>query len=150
MNRSQPSGALEAALRAELAPDPSPTAAAEIDRRVSVALADWPAGVAGARVEHRRRHRSIALAPMTALVAALVLGTVAVMAALVLTAEDQRVYDLTACMRDRGWEVADPNVEGGTGHVLPAFPTIVDENRQAAFNADLEECATNVGIPLER
>jgi len=75
---------------------------------------------------------------------------VVVAAALVLTADDQRMYDVTACMRNRGWEVADPNVEDGTGHVVPGFSTTVDDARQQAFNADLEECATNAGIPLER
>jgi hypothetical protein len=87
---------------------------------------------------------------MVALVAAFVLGTVVAAAALVLTAEDQRVYDLTGCMENRGWEVANPNVESGTGHVTPGFSTIVDPSQQQAFNADFEDCATEVGIPFER
>jgi len=60
------------------------------------------------------------------------------------------VFDVTACMRDRGWNVADPNVENGTGHVVPGFSTIVDDASQQAFNDDLEDCATNAGVPLER
>lgn len=130
----------------ELQLSPSPTAAATIDRRITVALGAQPFG--GDRAERWRRR--LTLAPIAAVVAALVLGTVVVAAALVLTADDQRVYDVTACMRSRGWEVADPNVEDGTGHVVPGFSTTVDDARQQAFNADLEECATNAGIPLER
>lgn len=97
-----------------------------------------------------RRLRRFTVAPVAALVAALVLGTVVVAAALVLTAEDQRVYDLTACMRARGWQVADPNTENGTGHVVPSFSSVVSGGDQQAFNADLEACATEAGIPLER
>jgi hypothetical protein len=147
VDESQTSSSLEAALGVEFGVDPSPAAAAAIDRRMATALGARPrsAGAAGGS----SRLRTITLAPLTAVIAALVLGILVVAAALILTAEDQRVYDLTACMRDRGWEVADPDVEGGSGHVVPGFPTIVEESRQAAFNADLEQCATNAGIPLE-
>jgi len=145
VNRIHSSTPLEDALRAELQAAPSPAAAASIDRRVSAALAQsWTAS------ETTRRLRQLAIAPMVALVAAFVLGTVVAAAALVLTAEDQRVYDLTACMENRGWEVANPNVESGTGHVTPGFSTIVDPSQQQAFNADFEDCATEVGIPFER
>ncbi len=145
MNRIHSWTPLEDALRAELQDGPSPAAAASIDRRVSAALAQsWTAS------ETTRRLRQLAIAPMVALVAAFVLGTVVAAAALVLTAEDQRVFDLTACMENRGWEVANPNVEAGSNHVIPGFSTIVDPSQQQAFNADLEDCATGVGIPLER
>jgi hypothetical protein len=113
---------------------------------VASALAEPSAVSAGAT----RRLRQFAVAPFVAAVAALVLGAVIATAALVLTAEDQRVIDLTACMRERGWDVADANVEGGTGHVVPGFSTIVDGSQQRAFNADLEICATIAGIPIER
>jgi hypothetical protein len=147
VHESQQSSWLEAALVVEFGVDPSPAAAAAIDRRVTTALDAWPrtAGVAAGG----SRLRTITLAPITAVIAALVLGILVAAAALILTAEDQRVFDLTACMRDRGWEVADPNVDGGSGHVVPGFATIVEEDRQAAFDADLEECATNAGIPFE-
>lgn len=138
---------LEDALRTEFGFDPSPATASAIDRRVTAALAA-PALALDSRPGTGRRVRPMTVAPLAAIVAAVVLGTV-IVAALALTAEDQRVYQLTACMRDRGWEVADPKVEGGTGHVRPGFSTIVDESRQAAFNADLEACARDVGIPLE-
>ncbi len=145
MNRIHTSTTLEDALRAELQDGPSPAAAASIDRRVSAALAQ-----SSTASETTRRLRQLTIAPMAALVAAFVLGTVVAAAALVLTAEDQRVYDLTGCMENRGWEVANPNVESGTGHVTPGFSTIVDPSQQQAFNADFEECATEVGIPFER
>jgi len=90
------------------------------------------------------------VAPVVAVVLGLALGTAVVAAALVLTAEDQRVFDLTACMRGQGWDVADPNVENGTDHVVPGFSAILDETQQQAFNADLEACATEAGIPAER
>jgi hypothetical protein len=147
VDESQQLSSLEGALVVEFGVGPSPAAAAAIDRRVTTALDAWPRTVGAAAGGSRLR--TIMLAPVTAVIAALVLGTLIVAAALVLTAEDQRVFDLTACMRDRGWEVADPNVEGGSGHVVPGFPTIVEEARQAAFNADLEECATDAGIPFE-
>ena len=81
-----------------------------------------------------------------AFVAALVLGTVVVAAALVLTAEDQRVYDLTACMRTRGWQVAYPNTENGTGHVVPGFSSVVSGGDQQAFNADLDSLRRGPGV----
>jgi hypothetical protein len=137
---------LEDALRSVLRPGPSPAAAAAIDRRVSAALAEPSAVPAGAT----RRLPQLAAAPVVALVAALVLGTVVAAAALVLTAEDERVIDLTACMHERGWDVADADAEGGTGHVVPGFSTTVDRSQQQAFNADLETCATNAGVPVER
>jgi hypothetical protein len=146
VDRPETSTTLEDALRSELRSGPSPAAVAAIDRRVSAALAE-PSDVS-ARTTHRLRR--FAVAPVVALAAALVLGTVIATEALVLTAEDQRVIDRTACMRERGWDVADANVEGGTGHVVPGFSTIVDESQQQAFNADLETCATNAGIPIER
>ncbi len=145
MNRIHSSTPLEDALRAELHDSPSPAAAASIDRRVSAALAQSSTASEGTT----RRLRQLTMAPMVALAAAFVLGTVAA-AALVLTAEDQRVFDLTACMENRGWEVANPNVEAGSNHVIPGFSTIVDPSQQQAFNADLEDCATEVRIPLER
>ena len=138
--------AVEEALLAELQAGPSPAAAAAIDRRVTEAFASGAGGV----VHDRGWLRRMTVAPVVAVVLAIALGTAMVAAALVLTAEDQRVFDLTACMRAQGWDVADPNVEGGTDHVVPGFSTIVDESQQEAFNADLEACATEVGIPLER
>ena len=146
MNRIHSSTPLEDALRAELQAAPSPAAAASIDRRVSAALAQSSTASEGTT----RRLRQLTIAPMVAVVAALVLGTVVAAAALVLTAEDQRVFDLIACMENRGWEVANPNVEAGSNHVVPGFSTIVDPSQQQAFNADLEDCATEVGIPFER
>jgi hypothetical protein len=137
---------IEAALHAELHSEPSPAAATAIDRRVTIALASDVFGV-GQRAGFLRR---MTVAPVVAVVLALALGTVMVTAALVLTADDQRVFDLTACMRAQGWDVADPNVENGADHVVPGFSTIVDEAQQEAFNADLEACATDVGIPMER
>ena len=91
-----------------------------------------------------------AVAPVMAVLGTLLLSAVIAVAAMVLTAEDQRVLDLTACMRERGWDVADANLDGGTGHVVPGFPTIVDGSQQEAFNADLFTCATTVGIPVEQ
>ena len=93
--------------------------------------------------------RRMTVTSVAAIVLAVALGT-ALVAALVLTAEDQRVFDLTACMGAQGWDLADPNVENGTDHVVPGFSTIVDEAKQEAFNADLESCAMDAGIPLER
>jgi hypothetical protein len=145
VDRPHASKTVEDALRGELQSGPSPAAVAAIDRRVKTALRA-PSGSRGTA----RQLRRMTLAPVAALVAAVVLGAVVVAAALVLTAEDQRVFDVTACMRDRGWNVADPNVENGTGHVVPGFSTIVDDASQHAFNADLEDCATNAGIPLVR
>lgn len=144
MDRSHSAGSLEEALRSELLASPSPAVAAGIDRRVAAALDRRALGVAPTRGRLRR----LTLAPVAAVVA-LVLATVAVAAALVLTAEDQQVYDMTTCMRDRGWQVVDPNVENGTGHVVPGFSTIVDKAQQPAFNADLEQCANDVGIPFQ-
>jgi hypothetical protein len=144
--RPETSMTLENVLRSELRSGPSPAAAAAIDRRVKAALAERSAAWPGATGRMRR----FAAVPVLAVVAALVLGTVIATAALVLTAEDQRVLDLTACMRERGWDVADANLDGGTGHVIPGFPTIVDGSQQDAFNADLETCAAIVGIPVER
>jgi len=146
VDRLEPSMTLEDALRSELRSGPSSAAVAAIDRRVSAALAQ-PSAVS---VAATRRLRRFAVAPIVAVVGALVLGAVIATAALVLTAEDQRVIDLTACMRERGWDVADANVEGGTGHVVPGFSTIVDGSQQEAFNADLGTCATEAGIPIER
>lgn len=146
MERTPDPRAVEAALHAELQSGPSPAAAAAIDRRVTDALASDAIGV-GERGGWLRR---MTVAPVAAVVLAIALGTAMVAAALVLTAEDQRVFNLTACMRAQGWDVADPNVENRTDHVVPGFSTIVDEARQEAFNADLEACATDVGIPLER
>lgn len=149
MHRPDHPSSLEDALRTEFGFfDPSPATASAIDRRVTAALAA-PAQALDARLGTGRRARPMTVAPLAAIVAAVVLGTV-IVAALASTAEDQRVHQLTACMRDRGWEVADPNGEGGTGHVVPGFPSIVDESRQAAFNTDLEACARDAGIPLER
>ena len=90
------------------------------------------------------------VAPVAAVVLAIALGTAIVAAALVLTAEDHRVFGLTACMRAQGWDVADPDIQNGTDHVVPGFSTIVDGAQQEAFNADLQACAADVGIPLER
>lgn len=137
---------IEESLLAQLQAGPSPTTAAAIDRRVTAALDSESVGVDGAGSWLRR----MTVAPMAAVVLAFALGAAVVAAALVLTAEDQRVFDLTACMRAQGWDVADPNVENGTDHVVPGFSTIVDEAQQDAFNADLEACATDAGIPLER
>lgn len=137
---------IEESLLAQLQAGPSPPTAAVIDRRVTAALDSESVGVDGAGSWLRR----MTVAPMAAVVLALALGAAVVAAALVLTAEDQRVFDLTACMRAQGWDVADPNVENGTDHVVPGFSTIVDEAQQDAFNADLEACATDAGIPLER
>ena len=138
--------AVEEALIAELQAGPSPAAAAAIDRRLTDAFASDAVGV----VRDRGWLRRMTVAPGAALLLALALGTAMVAAALVLTAEDQRVVDLTACMRAQGWDVADPNVESGTEHVVPGFSTVVDVSEQDAFNADLEACATQAGIPLER
>ena len=147
MERTSEPMTIEAALYAELQSLPSPAAAAAIDRRVIIALASDAFGV-GQRTGFLRRRT---VAPVVAVVVlALALGTAMVAAALVLTAEDQRVFDLTACMRAQGWDVADPNVANGADHVVPGFSTIVDEAQQEAFNADLEACATDVGIPMER
>lgn len=146
MERTPESRAAEEALHAELQAGPSPTAAAAIDRRVTAALVSDTVGANGAGGWLRR----FTVAPVAAVALALLLGTALVAAALVLTEEDQRVFDLTACMRAQGWDVADPNVENGTDHVVPGFATIVDDGQQEAFNADLEGCATDAGIPLER
>lgn len=146
MERTPDPTTVEAALHAEVQSGPSPAAAAAIDRRVTAALASDAVGEGQGRGWRRR----MTVAPMAAVVLALALGAAMVAAALVLTTEDQRVFDLTACMRAQGWDVADPNVENGTDHVVPGFSTIVDEGQQEAFNADLEACATDVGIPLER
>jgi hypothetical protein len=137
---------IEESLLAQLRAGPSPATAAAIDRRVTAALDSESAGVDGAGTWLRR----LTVAPVAAVVLALVLGTALVTATLVLTAEDQKVFELTACMRAQGWDVADPNAENGTGHVVPGFSTIVDGAQQEAFNADLEACATDAGIPLER
>lgn len=146
MERTPDPTIVEEALHVELQAGPSPAAAAAIDRRVTIALASEFAGAAGAGGWLRR----ITVAPVVAVVLALVLASAMVAAALVLTAEDQRVLDLTACMRAQGWDVADANVENGTGHVVPELSTIVDGARQEAFNADLEGCASDVGIPVVR
>lgn len=146
MDSPHRSDTLEDALRTELQSGPSPVAITAIDRRVSAALAARSFG----STSTRQWLRQITVAPIMAIVGALVLGTVIVAAALVLTPEDQRVHDLTACMRDRGWDIADPNVDNGTGQIVPGFSTIVDGAQQPAFNADLEDCAANAGIPLER
>ncbi len=146
MEHTPDSRTVEEALHAELQAGPSPTATAAIDRRVTAALASDTVGLSGAGGWLRR----LTVAPVTAVALALVLGTALVAAALVLTEEDQRVFDMTACMRAHGWDVADPNVENGTDHVVPGFSTIVDDAQQEAFNADLEACATDAGIPLER
>lgn len=146
MARPESSMTLEAVLRSELRSGPSSAAIAAIDRRVWAALAEPPALAVGTT---RRLHR-LAVAPVIAVVVAFLLGTVIATAALVLTAEDQRVVDLTACMRERGWDVAGANFNGGAGHVVPGFPTIVDPSQQEAFNADLETCAADAGIPIER
>lgn len=146
MARTPDPTTVEAALHTELQSGPSPAAAAAIDRRVTDALASDAIGVRQGGGWLRR----ITVAPLAAVVLALVLGTAMVAAALVLTAEDQRVFEVTACMRAQGWDVADPNVENGTDHVVPGFSTIVDEAQQKAFTADLEACATDVGSPLER
>lgn len=146
MERTPDSRTVEAALHAELQSGPSPAAAAAIDRRVAAALASESVRADGAG----RWLRRMAVAPVAAVVLALLLGTAIVAAALFLTAEDQRVFDLTACMRAQGWDVADSDVANGTDHVVPGFSTIVPAAQQEAFNADLEACAMDVGIPLER
>lgn len=146
MERTPDRSPVEDALTTELQAGPSPSAATAIDRRVTAALSSEAAGPGGPGGWLWRK----TVAPVAAVVLALALGTAVVAAALVLTAEDQRVFDLTACMRAQGWDVADPNVENGTDHIVPGFSTIVDDAQQEAFNADLEACATDAGIPLER
>jgi hypothetical protein len=146
VDRPETSMTLEDALRSELRSGPSSAAAAAIDRRVSAALAEPSAAPA----RPMPRLRRFAVAPVMAVLGTLFLGAVIAIAAIVLTAEDRRVLDLTACMQGRGWDVADANLDGGTGHVVPGFPTIVDGSQQQAFNADLETCADMVGIPIER
>jgi hypothetical protein len=70
--------------------------------------------------------------------------------ALVLTADDERVYALTECLRSRGWEVEDPRTEDGSGHVVPGFSTILeDPTEHDAFNADVVDCSRDVGIPVD-
>jgi hypothetical protein len=137
---------LEDALRSELRSGPSSASAAAIDRRVSAALAEPSAAPAGTA----RRLRPFAVAPAIAVLGTLVLTALIAIGAVVLTAEDQRVLDLTACMRESGWEVADANLDGGTGHVVPGLSTIVDGSQQGAFNADLETCSAILGIPIQR
>ena len=144
MNRPEISMTLEDALGSELRSGPSAAAAAAIDRRVSAALARPP----GAAATPMLRLRRYGLAPIMAILGTLVLSVVIAVAAIVLTAEDQRVLDLTACMRAQGWNVADPELDGGTGHVVPGFSTVVEGSRQDAFNADLATCASSVGIPV--
>jgi hypothetical protein len=137
--------ALEDLLRSELRSGPSSATAAAIDRRVSAAIAG-PAVTATAALGLRR----FAVAPIMAVLGILVVSVAIAVAAMVLTAEDQRVLDLTACMREQGWNVADADLNGGTAHVVPGFSTIVDASQQDAFNAALEVCAATVGVPALR
>lgn len=146
MARLETSITLEDALRSELRSGPSPSAAGAIDRRVSAALAE-PAGALARSTDVVRR---FAVAPVVAVLGTLVLSAAIAIGATILTSEDQRVVDLTACMREHGWAVADANLDGGTGHVVPRFPAPVDGSQQEAFNADVATCADMVGIPIER
>ena len=146
MERTPDPTTVEAALHAELQSGPSPDAAAIIDRRVTAALTSG--SIVGGRAGGWLRRMTVA--PVAAIVLALALGTAVVVAALVLTSEDQTVVDLTACMRAQGWDVADPNLDNGTDHVVPGFSTTVAADQQEAFNADLEACAADVGIRFER
>lgn len=145
MNNRETLTALEDFLRSELRSGPSSATAAAIDQRLSAALAG-PAVAATPALGLRR----FAVAPIMAVLGTLVVGVAIAVAAMVLTGEDQRVLDLTACMRDQGWNVADADLNGGTAHVVPGFSTIVDASQQEAFNADLESCAATVGVPALR
>lgn len=133
---------LEDALRSDLLTGPSPAAALAIDQRVFAALAEQASPTV--------RLRRFATPPIVAVLGTLVLGAAIAIAAFALTSEDQRVVDLTACMQGRGWDVDPVDLAGGTGHVVPGFPTVVDGSQQEAFNADLAACATNAGIPVDR
>lgn len=67
---------------------------------------------------------------------------------LILAEDDERVFALTGCMREHGWQVADPDLSVRTGHVVPGFSTVLDApDEQVKFNRDLRECAERVGIP---
>lgn len=66
-------------------------------------------------------------------------------------AKDRIARDMTNCMRDRGWPVADPVVAPYRDYLLPDInpPPGADAETTEAFMRELGECSVAAGIPIE-
>jgi hypothetical protein len=68
--------------------------------------------------------------------------------------QNARATEMTQCMRDRGWDVADPELAQGplgSQYLIPLLegPPGADAETAAAFSDDVAACGGQAGIPIE-
>lgn len=68
-------------------------------------------------------------------------------------AQNDKATKFTGCMRDRGWDIDDPELvanPAGEDYLVPRLePPPGGAETQQAFGRDLTVCATEAGIPVE-